>query len=310
MPTLIVTTQSGVRPLGVRGEPLHNAATQLRRVIQRRLGDEVAGLLADPQLHEDGKTIDWYADWTGDVRPIASLDPQARHNLLADVDRGLAEIDRLGGALAANHGKEHAGIVGQSLKLAARRPAPDFVFQVAGKPVVVCWGYEREDAPRLVLPSLPQAAPVTPPVRPLHAPVLPSRLPPVAGIPWLRTTLLALPLLALLIAAAWLLREWLPLQPALALITREAPPPPIMRTAVPDDPLPLLKASLSAEEARARALQIEMSDVEAELKKRIANCKPAEVPKVAPPPVQPPPAQPPQVQAPPPKPREPQVAAA
>ena len=31
--TLIVTTRSGVRPLGVRGEPLHNAAPQLRRVV-------------------------------------------------------------------------------------------------------------------------------------------------------------------------------------------------------------------------------------------------------------------------------------
>lgn len=46
--TLIVSTRTGVRPLGVRGEPLHNAAGQLRRVIRRRLGDASADLLADP----------------------------------------------------------------------------------------------------------------------------------------------------------------------------------------------------------------------------------------------------------------------
>ena len=68
--TLIATTRSGVRPLGVRGEPLHNAAPQLRRVVRRRLGDAAAGLLADPQLHEDGKAIDWYADWPGEVKAI------------------------------------------------------------------------------------------------------------------------------------------------------------------------------------------------------------------------------------------------
>ena len=51
--TLIVTTRAGVRPLGVRGEPLHNAAGQLRRVVNRRLGDQAADLLADPQLHEE-----------------------------------------------------------------------------------------------------------------------------------------------------------------------------------------------------------------------------------------------------------------
>ena len=73
MSTLVVTTQSGVRPLGVRGEPLHNAAAQLRRVVRRRLGDDAAGLLADPQLHDDGKTIDWYAEWDGEVRPLETL---------------------------------------------------------------------------------------------------------------------------------------------------------------------------------------------------------------------------------------------
>ena len=73
--TLIVTTRSGVRPLGVRGEPLHNAAPQLRRVVRRRLGDETADLLADPQPHENDKGIDWYAVWSGPVRRVTDLPP-------------------------------------------------------------------------------------------------------------------------------------------------------------------------------------------------------------------------------------------
>ena len=43
--TLIVTTRTGVRPLGVRGEPLHNWAAQLRGAVRRRLGDGTADLL-------------------------------------------------------------------------------------------------------------------------------------------------------------------------------------------------------------------------------------------------------------------------
>ena len=97
--TLVVTTQSGVRPLGVRGEPLHNSAPQLRRVVRRRLGDAAADLLADPQPHEDGKAIDWHAGWTGAVRPIGDLDPARRDEVLAGVERTLAEIRRLGDAL-------------------------------------------------------------------------------------------------------------------------------------------------------------------------------------------------------------------
>src|SRR5690349_8861521 len=93
--TFVATTRSGVRPLGVRGEPLHNAASQLRRVIRRRLGDGAAGLLADPQLHDDGKAIDWYADWPGAVQPLVELEPQRRAQVLAEVDRTLANIRQL-----------------------------------------------------------------------------------------------------------------------------------------------------------------------------------------------------------------------
>ena len=81
--TLVVTTRSGVRPLGVRGEPLHNAAPQLRRVVRRRLGDAAADLLADPQPHEDGKAIDWHAGWSGAVRPVTDLEPAKRDAVLA-----------------------------------------------------------------------------------------------------------------------------------------------------------------------------------------------------------------------------------
>ena len=148
--TLVVTTQSGVRPLGVRGEPLHNSAPQLRRVVRRRLGDAAADLLADPQPHEDGKAIDWHAGWTGAVRPIGDLDPARRDEVLAGVERTLAEIRRLGDALAAAGPREDMGLVGLSLKLAARAPSPSFVFLVGDRPVIVAWGYEKEAATALL----------------------------------------------------------------------------------------------------------------------------------------------------------------
>src|ERR1700761_7466874 len=121
--TLIATTRSGVRPLGVRGEPLHNSAGQLRRVIRRRLGDTTADILAEPQLHEDGSAIDWYATWPGKVRQVANLPPAERSALLAQVDASLADIARLGQTLTGAGTGEDIGIVGRSLQLAARRPA-------------------------------------------------------------------------------------------------------------------------------------------------------------------------------------------
>ena len=71
-------------------------------------------------------------------------------------------------------------------------------------------------------------------------------------IPWARTLLAALPLLLLLLAAAWLLRGLLPADPALALATREGPDAPAAAEP-PPDPKPALKAAFSSEEvARPR----------------------------------------------------------
>jgi len=313
--TLIATTRSGVRPLGVRGEPLHNAAPQLRRVVRRRLGDEAAGLLADPQLHEDGKAIDWYADWPGAVQPLSALDAERRAEVLQTVERGLADIRRLGDTLAGAGAREDMGVVGLSLQLAARAPAPSFIFLVGDRPVIVCWGYEKDAAASLLPPMLPAAAPKPATEAPMRRTVLqaPPALPIVrsaaATIPWFRTLLLALPLLLLLLGAAWLLREVLPADPGLALATREGPDAPPAGEP-PPDPLPALKAAYATEQSRERVLKVELSLVEAELKKRIAECRPPEPPKPPQVALAPPPA-PPQAQpqpkpapAPPPQPRQ------
>ena len=311
--TLIVTTRSGVRPLGVRGEPLHNSAPQLRRVVRRRLGDGAADLLADPQLHEDGKAIDWYADWPGAVQPLSALDPGRKEAVLAEIGSTLADIRRLGDTLATAGPREDMGLVGLSLQLAARAPADSFVFMVGDRPVIVCWGYEKEAAAGL----LPAALPQPPLPRPtahravLEAPIrtaVPMLRPPGTTIPWARTLLAALPLLLLLLGSAWLLRGCLPADPALALVTREGPDAPPAPEPAPD-PKPALKTAFSNEESRGRMLKTELSLIEAELKKRIADCKPPEAPKpppqvaLAPPPPQPP--KPAPAPAPPPRPARP-----
>jgi hypothetical protein len=281
--TLILTTRTGVRPLGVRGEPLHNWANPLRGAIRRRLGDGPADLLADPQLHEDGKAIDWYAGWTGTVQKVADLAPERRSEILAQVDAALADIARFGATLTAAGRGEDSALIGRSLQLAAKRPAESFVFLVGDRPVVVCWGYEKEAAASLIGPALPRVPDAASGRRSvLDAPTpLPSALPVRAvprAIPWFRTLVLALPLLLLLLGGMWLLRELLPADPDATLATREgglAPPAPPPAA----NPLPAMKASLSTEEARTKALQLELATIQGELKKRVADCRPPEPPK-------------------------------
>src|SRR5678815_5049413 len=99
-PTLILTTRLGVRPLGVRGDPLHAVAGQLLAVIRRRLGDGPANLLAEPQLRENGDGIDWYAAQSGDVRRFADLSEVERADTLRTVESHLAAIRDLGQQLS------------------------------------------------------------------------------------------------------------------------------------------------------------------------------------------------------------------
>lgn len=289
-PTLILTTRLGVRPLGVRGDPLHAVAGQLLAVIRRRLGDGPADLLAEPQLRESGDGIDWYAARSGDVQRLADLDDGARAHALQTIERHLDAIRTLGAQLEASSGSDEARLVGRSLALATARPSDDFVFVVAGEPVIAAWGYEADAVASLAAFApppvpMPQAAPAV--LASAPAALLPARL---AWAPWLNALLFGLLLLLLLLLASWLLRACAPVDPALNIATIETPAPPAPEP--PPDPTPLLKASLDSTAADQTKLEAELAALEADLRNKVAQCKPIEPPKPPTPPIsRPPPGQ-------------------
>lgn len=291
-PTLIVTTRLGVRPLGVRGDPLHAVAGQLLAVIRRRLGDSPADLLADPQLRENGDGIDWYAARSGPVRHLADLDEGERANALAKVEQHIEAIRRLGAQLQAPTAADEAHLIGRSLELATRRPSDDFIYVVDGEPVIVAWGYEADAVASLQ----PFAAPVVPRPAPIataattatttlaSVPAIPAGR--LAWAPWLSALLFGLLLLLLLLATSWLMRACAPVGPELTIATAETPAPPAPEA--PPDPTPLLKASLDNARADEGKLKTELAALELELKNKIAACKPIDPPKPPPPPPPPP----------------------
>ena len=304
-PTLILTTRLGVRPLGVRGDPLHAVAGQLRAVIRRRLGDEAASLLAEPQMHEPGDGIDWYADRAGPVQRFATLDDAARAAILDTVETRLSAIRSLGGVLQEMSGSEEARLIGQSLALATVRPSDDFIFVVGGEPVIAAWGYEADALPALqpfAPPQVPVPAPRPPMPAPAPAAVLasaPAVVPAIvsagrlAWAPWLSALLFGLMLLLLLLLASWALRTCAPVDPSLTIATLETPAPPAPEA--PPDPTPLLKASLDSAQGDNATLKAALAALEAEIRDKVAMCKPIEPPR--PPPVAKAPDPPPQQQA-------------
>ena len=206
--------------------------------------------------------------------------------------------------LKESTGSEEARLIGRSLELATARPSDDFIFLVDGEPVIAAWGYEADAVAGLAAFAPP---PVPVPARPAPAVlasapavVLPARL---AWAPWLSALLFGLLLLLLLLITSWLLRACAPVDPSLNIATLETPAPPAPEP--PPDPTPLLKASLDSEAADQNKLKAELAALEAELKDKVAMCKPIEPPKPPPPPPPPPVAK-----APPPPPPPPQQQAA
>src|SRR5471032_3392145 len=295
-PTLILTTRLGVRPLGVRGDPLHAVAGQLLAVIRRRLGDGPANLLAEPQMRESGDGIDWYAAQQGDVRPLSQASDEERTAALRTINGHLDAIRGLGTQLASSASSDEAQLIGKSLQLSTSRPSDDFVYLVDGQPVIAAWGYEADAAASLqgfASPPLPAAVPTSIPASAATfasapAVLLPARL---GWSRWLSGLLFGLLLLLLLLITSWLLRACAPVDPSVSLATQETPAPPAPEA--PPDPTPVLKASLDDIQAGEKKLRIELAALEQDLKGKEEMCKPPEPPKVAAAPPPPPPPPPP-----------------
>lgn len=93
---------------------------------------------------------------------------------------------------------------------------------------------------------------------------------------WWGALLFGLLLVLLALIASWLLRACAPVDPTLnvAALQSPAPPPP----EPPPDPTPALKASLQDVAADGKTLAAERAKLEAELKGKLAACKPVEEP--------------------------------
>jgi hypothetical protein len=285
--TLVRTTLTGVRPLGVRGEPLHTTHEQIRGVIRRRLSERHARLLAEPQPDDVGRRIDWYSEVPGAVAPLSSLPEAARAETLSQVAALIADIAALGAQLQQAPSAD-ARITGRALELACKRPSDDYVFVIGEQPVVVCWGYEPDAAGALLPPAFPTptpavvAAALPPPFVPAAAVATAA---PFSWLGWLVASALAV---ALALLTAYGLRQFLPEAPIVT-VTQLPPPPAPPAPPAPPDPRVGLQTALGEAQAEAEKLRATLASLRDELAAKRAACPPP------PKPPDPPPPKPPQV---------------
>jgi len=100
-------------------------------------------------------------------------------------------------------------------------------------------------------------------------------MPPIADLGrWRAALLFGLMLILLLLIAAWLLRAVVPVAPALTLSVMETPA--AGRAAQMADPMPTLRTSLDDARANERKLKAELAARQDDLRKQMAQCKPAQ----------------------------------
>jgi hypothetical protein len=230
---IVSTSLRGLFPLGGRGS--HG---QLTDSLLKRFGPRHAALLAEPEPVADGSAIDWYVPGESKGARLADLEPVARSNIEADLDRLSSDIRGYADELEQPHRSAAERSLGLALRSALQVPSSDYIYAIGAQPVLVAWGHRLDKEPalpvglvrrhepvgahgpagRLVAPGTEEpnereaaeaAAPhppfaATPPGGPIPAPPSPVQIampainPVTTRTPW---PLLLWPLFALLVAA-------------------------------------------------------------------------------------------------------------
>jgi hypothetical protein len=113
---------------------------------------------------------------------------------------------------------------------------------------------------------------------------------------WLGALTFGALLVLLALIVSWMLRACAPVAPMLNVATLQAEVPPA--PPAPADPTPVLKASLEQAAADGASLTAQRAKLEAELKDKLAACRPANPPQIEPPKVEAPKPAPPVAAAP------------
>ena len=93
---------SDYEPLGVNGDPVYRAAIQIRTLLTKDLGENVANLFAMPLRDDRNNAIDWYSAEKGQVTPFNALSAGEQASFTQEVKEKLARVEDLERRLSSN----------------------------------------------------------------------------------------------------------------------------------------------------------------------------------------------------------------
>ena len=132
---------SDYEPLGVNGDPVYRAATQIRTLLTKDLGENVANLFATPLRDDRNNAIDWYSAEKGQVTPFNALSAGEQASFTQEINEKLARVEELGRRLSSNPQNQTARTYAGLLKLIKNYPDASQIFIVNNHPVIAFWGF-------------------------------------------------------------------------------------------------------------------------------------------------------------------------
>lgn len=277
-PLLVSKPLQRYRALGLAGDPVWRAAGQLRAAIAARLSREHADLLALPEAEPSGRTIDWYAPFDGEVKPLSELGEAERRDILDRVQRLHGEIAGLATQMEAVERSNAERNFARLLRHALTAPGEETLYVVDGRPVMTFWGFTADAAlPGVFLasPPLTVATATTARAAPhLGRPeAVMASAPAIAAVAggrtvWWQWLLLGVLLMLMLALLAWLVRPYLPrIEPYIEAEARER----ALGFAV-RKPLELQQTRVSTLVNDNEELRLELARLTDELSRRGGDC--------------------------------------
>jgi hypothetical protein len=162
---------SDYEPLGVNGDPVYRAATQIRTLLAKDLGENVANLFATPLRDDRNNAIDWYSAEKGQAIPFNALSAGEQASFAQEIKEKLARVEDLGRRLSSNPQNQTAQTYAGLLKSIQNYPDSSKIFIVNHHPVIAFWGFharQQIDIPRAAAVTAVVAAAEAPSIPPPH----------------------------------------------------------------------------------------------------------------------------------------------
>jgi hypothetical protein len=134
---------SDYEALGVSGEPIYRASSQIITLIEKELGVETASIFAIPIRDDKNNIVDWYSTINGKVSAYKELSQIEKSNAWNILNNELNKVKNLSSRLLQNVTNETSQTYGKLLQGVQHFPGSEEFFVINNRPVITFWGFKH-----------------------------------------------------------------------------------------------------------------------------------------------------------------------